>query len=315
MKKHLLVVQSTNYRWILGHWVRQLKLRLNNQALIYWVPISFTKTHMLSNFVKSLPLPKFENYYFTFPTIFENYLKVCPKRVKDNSIVLYTHNDQTLGTNEHQVSILSNARKVHFMCSRDAERLITFGLPAEKCRIILGAVDTSCYRRESLERRRKSILLSSKFGSRKGANFIPELIERLPDWHFTIIGTGWEEFIYEHSLTQKDNFSFFEWSESARNLLMSENSIFLSLSTLEGGPIPLIDALACGMYGISTDTGFARDVIMHRVNGELLPENFKIDAIIRALMGANMNEFQSIESVRHLTWDRITKYYLEDSKN
>lgn len=312
IKDHVLVVQATNFRWILGHWVREISARVPGKSTIWWTPISFSRTNMLNEILKTIPLPKSRGYYFTQPTLFENYLKKNSSRVIGRSVVLYTHNDVSLGDDLHQVSVLSMCNSVHFMCSNDAERLVEAGLPLHKARVIYGAVDNNCFKVGEVQRNPKSILLSSKYGSRKGGSIISELIKSMPDWKFTIFGTGWEGYISTHKLNSFENFEYIVWDEDIRNLLMSEHEIFLSLSSLEGGPIPLIEGLNCGMFAIATDTGFARDVIMQNINGKVLPIDAGYELIRQSILESKVNESQSIESVATLTWDRLARFYLND---
>ncbi len=94
---------------------------------------------------------------------------------------------------------------------------------------------------------------------------------------------------------------------------MSENQVFLSLSSLEGGPIPLIDAMAFGMYPVATDTGFARDVILERGFGTLLQIGTSVEEVVEAITRARPNPQQSIDAVSDLTWDRIASQYIKDT--
>ena len=312
MKEHVFVIQTSNYRWILGHWVRQISKRVPGSSMIWWIPISFSKSGILNEILKKFPLPKSRAYFFTQPTLFENYFRYMPERLAGRSVVLYTHNDISLGDDLHQVEVLSKCNKVHFMCSLDAGRLVESGLPASKARTILGAVDSTCFKILSVERKEKSILLSSKFGPRKGGNVLSDLVKSMPEWTFTILGTGWEAYIENEGLNSYSNFEYILWNEHDRNYLMSRNTIFLSLSNLEGGPIPLIEALNCGMFAIATDTGFARDIIADGINGKIIPVEADYEKVRSAIVDAKLNENQSIQSVAELSWDRLARLYLCD---
>jgi glycosyltransferase involved in cell wall biosynthesis len=312
VREHVFVIQTSNYRWILGHWVRQISKRVSGPSLIWWIPISFSKSSVFNEILKKFPLPKSRAYFFTQPTLFENYFRRMPDHLAGRSVVLYTHNDKSLGDDLHQAEILKKCSKVHFMCSLDAERLVKSGLPESKVRIILGAVDSNCFRILGVERKKNSILLSSKYGPRKGGQTLSALIKSMPNWSFTIFGTGWEEYIHNERLNDYSNFEYILWNEDDRNYLMSRNSIFLSLSNLEGGPIPLIEAMNCGMFPIATNTGFARDVIDDGHNGRILPIDADIEKVKSAITDAKLNEVQSVQAVSELSWDRLTRFYLSD---
>ena len=74
---------------------------------------------------------------------------------------------------------------------------------------------------------------------------------------------------------------------------MREAGVFLTLSTLEGGPISILESLASGTPVIATDTGIARDVVKSD-NGKVIPLNFDMndlrDEIKKWLEYSNMNQ-------------------------
>lgn len=227
---------------------------------------------------------------------------------------MYTHEITELGNLERQARLLNNAQKVHFMCSLDRDRLVSAGLEPNRARVVLGAVDNDCFKVTGIKREPKSVLLSSRFGPRKGFEFLPEIVEALPDWNFTILGVGWDAFLRDSGLHLKQNIESLPWETKSRRDLMTANTIFLSLSSLEGGPIPLLDALACGMYSIATDTGFARDIIRNGENGKILEFPLSNEQIVRAILDSNPNEIKSMESVKALTWDALAGMYLQDTQ-
>ena len=53
--------------------------------------------------------------------------------------------------------------------------------------------------------------------------------------------------------------------------LMGEGDIYLMLSRLEGGPLPLIEAMGLGMWPICTPVGMAPEIIRHGHNGFIVP--------------------------------------------
>ena len=56
--------------------------------------------------------------------------------------------------------------------------------------------------------------------------------------------------------------------------------IFLSLSSLEGGPIPLLEAMMSNCFPVITNVGFCSDVVKNGKNGFLDPYNYKLDEVI-----------------------------------
>ena len=170
----LLVGVWVNRNWILGNWIREVQARGKEWSSLYWLPSVLANKHWLEKFLKP-PLPKVDAYFFSYLSIFERYLEKN-SHYENRSIILYTHNDPELGSSEHQVEILNRAFSVHFYCSRDAEKLVALGLKQEKVRVALCAVDVDCVRDQNISREPKTVVLASKYGSRKGLETFPELV-------------------------------------------------------------------------------------------------------------------------------------------
>ena len=97
---------------------------------------------------------------------------------------------------------------------------------------------------------------------------------------------------------------------------MGEGDIFLMLSRVEGGPLPLLESMGLGIWPISTTVGVAPDVIHPGLNGHLV-EVRPLDDIegaadeLAALIRSIDREYLAgaktavAESVRASTWSRF----------
>jgi 2-polyprenyl-3-methyl-5-hydroxy-6-metoxy-1,4-benzoquinol methylase len=77
-----------------------------------------------------------------------------------------------------------------------------------------------------------------------------------------------------------------------------ELDVLCVASTAEGGPLPLLEALACGVFVVTTDVGIAREVVDHGTNGLVVARN---PAAFRAALHwceANLPEVRSDRLVR-----------------
>ena len=97
-------------------------------------------------------------------------------------------------------------------------------------------------------------------------------------------------------------------------MAMSRAMIFLSLSKLEGGPIPLIESMAMGVIPVATDTGFARDLIVQGKNGLVIPNPPTAPQVRDAILTAETLTGSPQESVKHLNWDRLSGIVMSDAK-
>ena len=310
----LLIGVWANRNWILGNWLKEILIRNPRQSKIWWVVSVFASKHFWEKLLH-FPLPKYGSYFFSYPSIFESYLKSNPGKFKSKSIVNYTHNESELGTIAHQASILNQAFSVHFNCSRDAENLVDQGLDPKKVRLVYGAIDEDCSPIGPIEKEPKTVLLASRYGARKGLDILPSLVQALPDWHFFILGRGWESFLTSSGLIRQENVEYTHFNKSTRNMFMKRAKIFLSLSSLEGGPLPLIESMSWNCIPIATDTGFARDFIVDSRNGFILPVNPTTNETVTAIEKSELISVESRISVAHLTWERISGIVWDDHRN
>jgi glycosyltransferase involved in cell wall biosynthesis len=309
-QKLLLVGVWVNRNWILGNWLKEVNSRNPATSKIYWVLSIFGGKHFWERFIQ-FPLPNYGGYFFSYPSIFESYLNRNPEKYINRSIVNYTHNTEDLGSLAHQAKVLNQSYSVHFNCSADSQALIEAGLNPNLVRIVLGAVDDDC-KKLDLPRESKTVLLASKYSDRKGLHVLPDVIRALPDWKFIILGRGWENFLEENSLLSLDSVEYHFFNKKNRNILMSRASCFLSLSTLEGGPIPLIEAMSMGVVAVATNTGFAKDVILNGINGVIISNPPTIDEVVTAIRRSSTLTSEVSKLISSLTWDRIADFVVAD---
>jgi glycosyltransferase involved in cell wall biosynthesis len=309
----LLIGVWVNRNWILGNWIREVHERNKHKTRIRWVLSVFAQKHFWERFV-NFPLPNYGAYFFSYPSMFESNFRSNPGRYRNRSIVNYTHNMEELGNLDHQAKILNEAYSVHFNCSTDANNLIKHGLNESKVRVVLGAVDEDCQRQIGIGREKQTILLASQFSERKGLDIFPEVVSLLPEWKFIILGRGWENFLKENGLYAASNIEYQFFNKQSRNVAMSRASIFLSLSKLEGGPIPLIESMSMGVIPVATDTGFAKDVIAHMSNGLIIPNPPTAAQVRDAILEASNLKGSPQEAVTGLNWTRISNIIMADAQ-
>lgn len=309
----LLVGVWINRNWILGNWIKEVQVRNPDSTKLHWTASVFAEKRFWEKFVK-FPLPKYGAYFFSYPSMFESYLKSDPNRYQNRSIVNYTHNIDELGNLKHQAATLNQAHSVHFNCSADSEALVAVGLHPGKVRLIFGAVDSDCEPQVGIIREPKTILLASRYSERKGLEVFPAVIELLPEWKFIILGRGWKNFLKNENLLDNPNVEYQFFNKEARNIAMSRATLFLSLSKLEGGPMPLIESMAMGVIPVATDTGFARDIIVQGKNGLVIPNPPTALQVCDAILLAEALTGSPQESVKHLSWDRLSDIIMSDAK-
>jgi glycosyltransferase involved in cell wall biosynthesis len=83
---------------------------------------------------------------------------------------------------------------------------------------------------------------------------------------------------------------------------------------LEGGPVPLIEAMSLDLIPIATDTGFARDLIVDNENGFLLKQFPSVNEVKDAIQNSSSTSEKPSAVVKHLTWDRFSQIVLMDHR-
>jgi glycosyltransferase involved in cell wall biosynthesis len=310
-KKMLLIGVWANRNWILGNWLKEARTRSKSDFDVFWVPFIYAGKRNVERYIRFY-IPQRDSYFFSYITIFESYFKKNPKRFRNKSIVLYPHNESEMGDLNHQARILNEAYKAYFFCSSDARQLVAHGLSEDKVEIAYCAVDNDCVQDLREKKAKKTVILASRFGPRKGLQALPEVIRSMSDFHFIALGRGWEAFIIENKLGSAPNFEYHQFNKDTRNKYFSRAGIFLSLSNLEGGPVPLIEAIAMGCIPVATRTGFAEDLIVDKKSGILLTLNPKTPEIVKALRGAITLDAKPV--IGYLTWDRITQLMIRDKR-
>ena len=88
----------------------------------------------------------------------------------------------------------------------------------------------------------------------------------------------------------------------------SKMAVFLSASQIEGGPIPLIEAMASNCIPVVSKTGFAPDLINDGENGFIFPTNAKVETVCQLLRKAlNMTDKNISASVDQYSWNAFSK--------
>jgi glycosyltransferase involved in cell wall biosynthesis len=219
-------------------------------------------------------LPPARNYWFSHHSLFMKYFRAEPERLAQSStFIWYTHpRNETPQSIAESLDAFQHATQIIFTCAANRELWLKRGLSPERARVVLGGADPELFLGH--ERRDGVVGLSSSFYERKNPDRLLELMRLLPHRRFNLIGRKWEQYALFGAMRALPNFSYLtipyqQYPEEYRKF-----DVFLSMSTLEGGPIPLLEAMMCNAVPVASDTGFAPDLIRDGENGFL----FHIDA-------------------------------------
>lgn len=226
------------------------------------------------------------------------------------------------------------ADAVMTVCRQWHEHLQANGVAADRLVRVPNGVDTDAFAPPTAEQRRAvrarlglprdAFVVgfcgkrSSDAHGRKGLDVLIEAIgqltKRVPHAALLLVGPGWEDVVQQQraaGITCVQ--SPFVAAHAEVAAFYQAMNLFWVTARVEGGPVPLMEAMACGCPAVSTPVGIARELIDDGVNGALAPMDDAAaivertvtvarDHTLRAAMGRAARE--TIE--REWTWSRQT---------
>jgi glycosyltransferase involved in cell wall biosynthesis len=280
---------KSNKNWILGAIVKESARALNSSIDIAYIPE--TKKDFLTRdavifYYKYLKCYKSRILIVNQSTLFRmQRLKLSKRRLKNYS-VLYTHDSEGILPLELQTKVLNEVDRIMLFNTESQELLIGRGVIRNKSEVIFGAVDREYFYPQinskegnRLKSKESYILISSDCKPRKSPELIFEVIKRMPKTRFVIHGNGWNTYLEPKSLK---NLSVYEFKFENQPGLVRNAHAYLTLSELEGGPYPTLEALASGTPVVATNTGWNREVIGQE-SGFVLPVNPPVELVIESL--------------------------------
>jgi glycosyltransferase involved in cell wall biosynthesis len=238
------------------------------------------------------PLPPAGVYFFAHYWNFMDRLPRQPEVLDSRVLIWYTHPRDIPYSTEQQVEAYSKATQL--ICTGEAflRTWLDAGLPRARASVVLGGADPHLFKTH--ERGGGVVGLSSSYYPRKGAERIHEVVRRLPGRQFHLLGRGWEEYPAFAELKALANFRYTEAPYKDYPKHYATFDVFLSMSTLEGGPIPLLEAMMANAVPVASRTGFAPDLIEDGRNGY----TFAVDAPVATVVSLVEQAFAVREDVR-----------------
>ena len=280
-------ISSNHIGWILEAFARESAFAIDLNVNFLIIPTRRREYFYLKTWLRLLrrriSISRRLFIHHTTLLKFKGDLEKCPSRV------LLTHFDSDSIITPLLLKKLLKLEMVIVQNNRMKEMLIDRGLDKSKVRVVLGAVDRAQYFPKISMPLRTYVLIVGECKPRKNPELISQVIIDNPKIDFVIHGNGWEQYLLlPHRNLQ--NLVIIPFSLKNNPELLREATLLLSLSKLEGGPIPVLEALASGTPVLATDTGFSRDVI-NETNGRVLP----VDADVN-LISEHLNSLLNLKS-------------------
>ena len=247
-----------------------------------------------------------KNLFFSHYMLLESYLERHPEKVTEaRTFVWYTHpREESAQSIARQLLAFEQVTKVVFACESNRQTWLSRGLAEEKTAVVLGAADPAQFRYH--ERGTGVVGLSSSFYERKNPDCLLEVVKRLPHRQFVLLGRKWNQYARFEEMRAQPNFTYRQLPYRDYPDAYAAFDVFLSMSSLEGGPIPLIEAMMSNAVPVASRTGFAPDLIRHGHNGFI----FDLDAspqVVADLIEAAFELPTDVRAtVRQYHWDHFS---------
>lgn len=294
----VFVVAPTNRGWILEGICREVEQRHPGVTAFHY---------------GNGPLPPGRAYFFTHYMLFQDHMD-DPALNSARSLVWFTHPSwsdrrgrRAVVRSLERCSRLISTSSMHAQTLRTASRSL-----ARKTEVVLPGVDHARF--EPHARGGGAVGLCSAYYARKAPGDVLGLVRALPHRRFRLLGRGWEEAPQFEQLMAQANFEYLEAGFDDYPTFYRTLDVFVSPSVLEGGPIPLLEAMASNVVPVATRTGFAPDLISHGDNGLIVDVGAGVHALADAVERAFALEAEVSSSVAHLTWDRFAERVIDLSR-
>ena len=183
------------------------------------------------------------------------------KKVSGKKHLFLTHFENPDDLSARDWGEIASADRVITQNSEIASLVLLKGGTECNTRIGYGGVSRIQYfPQPHFQMRQHFVLIVGHCKPRKNPKFLEEVILASPYLNFVIHGTDWFNYIFINKLPPK-NLQVLEFNRKNNPEIMREASVLLSLASNEGGPFPVLEALASGTPVVATPTGFCPDLV------------------------------------------------------
>jgi glycosyltransferase involved in cell wall biosynthesis len=186
-------------------------------------------------------------------------------------------------------TIIQASERVIAVSQAVADYTRRLGATPEKTQVQPNAVDSDAFRpRLTARKGPPRIAFVGRLIQNKGPQYlmaaIPRLVEREPAAEFWFVGDGPMRACLEETaqnLGVAENVRFLGVRQDVAGLL-NESDIFVRPSLMEGMPLTVLEAMACGLPVVATPVGGTAELVTEGKTGLLVPPR-NVDALTTAL--------------------------------
>ncbi|MGB2129027.1 MAG: glycosyltransferase family 4 protein [Flavicella sp.] len=297
------VAREADKKWIFGAQIRRLSgfSKLNAQPYFH---------------AKLRNLPKSDGYFFIFPNYFCRAIRHNPFILNRKNIVMYTHANWTSSYSKtHVIWCLKRAHKIICLNTTTKKQLIDLGIREKKIQILHIASNPDMF--SPHDRKGGAVGFCAAFSKRKNPDLLYKIVKNMPEKEFFLIGTKWEHYDKFKMLNSLSNFTYIADApyESYPDWYAKIDT-YVSTSFLEGGPVPLLEAMLSNCVPVVSNTGFCSDIVEHGKNGFLFDPHADVHEVIALIRDADKLQTSTRESAVPHSWKNcsltIDRLFLEN---
>ncbi|WP_303315773.1 glycosyltransferase family 4 protein [Flavivirga abyssicola] len=292
--KVVYVAREKDKDWIFGAKTRRLSRYSSLNAETYY-------HNKLRN------LPSADAYYYIYQNYFCRCIRSTPNILNKKNIVMFTHPTWSKKYSKtHVIWCLNKADYVICLNSAIKKYLIDLGGRSEIFKVMHIATSSKLFYHH--ERGVGGVGFCSNYGPRKNPDLIFDLVKNMPDRTFYLVGRNWEDYNRFEELSLMPNFTYYNNVpyESYPDLY-SKMDVFVSPSLLEGGPVPVLEAMMSNCVPVASKTGFCPDIIEHGKNGFLFDIDAKYETVIPLIEAGFLLKANIKDTVLDYTWENCSK--------
>ena len=298
----VFVIDEGNRGWILEAICREIATYFPGKYGFSYSSY-FPSKHIFSYSPKNLTLPLSKAYFFAHYSYFAVCLRLYPILWSRKSFIWYTHPKGIMRDQEFAY-VMNQSTKVICSCSQFSSRIVKCGVSSQRVTYVLGAAEPDIF--QPHQRSGGAVGFCTAYYPRKEPDRILNIIKLLPHRKFILLGRDWAQYEKFTDLIALPNLSYIEANYCDYPHYYAVMDVFASPAKLEGGPIPLIEAMMCNVVPVASKTGFAPDIITHGENGFLFEVDSPTEVICELIEQAFQIKADIRKTVEHLNWKNFS---------
>jgi glycosyltransferase involved in cell wall biosynthesis len=249
--------------------------------------------------LKSIPSAK--AYFFADQSFLALALESAPCIWGAKLFVWFTHPHDYLPVAPAQQSwALRKATRIFVTCSQFRDFLIEQKVEKSKLEVIGPRANPDVFLPH--QRGNGIVGFCARYYKRKNPDLVLKIIKHMPHRNFLIVGPDWQEYERFQELIGLTNLTYVQPPYEEYPRYYNQMDVFVSPAVMEGGPVPLVEAMMCNIVPVASRVGFALDIIEHGVNGYLFDVDSSFEQVCPLIEQAFMLRTDVRKTVEHLTW-------------